>query len=86
MKLSVLRKNLKYNKDGIVDTYISWLVSNCTDDADLETDFEQEDYQNLISFYKDWFGKDIINDEDKRNAIHNKRNAEHNQESPCRDT
>jgi len=63
MKLTRLRKNLIMNKDGIADLYISWLVNNCIDDCDLDTDFEEEDYENLIDFWKDHFDEDIINDE-----------------------
>lgn len=65
MKLTKLRKELIINKDGIADLYISWLVSNCTDDCDLDTNFDEEDYENLIMFWKDNFDDNIINDEDE---------------------
>lgn len=63
MMISKLRDNLIKNKKGIADDYASWLASNCSDDADLDTDFEQEDFENLIQFGKDWLKENIENDE-----------------------
>ena len=48
-----LREDLEKNLNGLKDKYISFLAENCTDDVDLNTDFKEEDIENLRQFIKD---------------------------------
>ena len=69
MKLSELRKILIQNEFGMADKYKSWLASNCSDDCDLDTNFENEDYSNLLSFWKDISDEYIFDDESTNRDI-----------------
>jgi hypothetical protein len=56
----ILRQKLIKNEKNIQEDYKIFLINNCTDDADLETDFEIEDWENLRTFWIE-FNIDIRN-------------------------
>lgn len=55
-----LREDLSKNKNLLADDYKDFLIENCTTDADLDTDFKDEDIENLKQFVEEYDLKNYI--------------------------